>query len=365
MTLGPADAAFGMTRYAAWPGWAAWFVLLLGLALVIESAIPHARPHIVHMGPANYDDRYFQQEVVEHVAEGKSYYAAAAAAQRAHFYPTTPAAAFREPTLTWWLVLLRYEPVRRAALVLLLGIATIAMRERLDLTTIPKRWRLPAMLLQASGFAIAWYSLHVYQHEVWAALLIAISLALYRPGRYWPSVCIALLACLVRELALPLIWAMAAFAIWEKRWREAGVWAACMAVFLAIYAVHFHIASGLYRPGDLVSASWFYIGGWDFVVDTAKLNQILFYCPAWLVALAVYGGMVGLAGWRDPWVSRVALVLGGYLTAFLFVGRPDNGYWGFIYAPLLPLGWVLAPAAFRDLQSRVSAKSTAHADGHA
>ena len=36
---------------------------------------------------------------------------------------------------------------------------------------------------------------------------------------------VAVLACLVRELALPYILAMGAFAIWERRWREAAAWA--------------------------------------------------------------------------------------------------------------------------------------------
>jgi hypothetical protein len=344
------------TRYSAWPAWAARTLLLIGLALVIASAIPHERPHLVHMGPANYDDRYFQQELVNRVAAGEKYYSIVAEAQRAHFYPTSPAATIRQPAMTWMLALLPSELGRRIAFLLLLAAATIAMRERLNDTTIPKGWRFPATLLQISGFAIAWYSLHVYQHEIWAALLIAISLGLYRPNRYWSSAFFALLACLIRELALPFIWAMAAFAIWERRWREVAAWTLAMVVFLALYAVHYHIAAGLSHPGDLVSSGWFYGGGWDFVVDTAKLNQVLFFCPPWLVAAAVYCSVLGLAGWRDPWVSRVTLVLGGYLAAFLFVGRPDNGYWGFIYAPLLPLGWVLTPAAFRDLLAGASQK---------
>jgi hypothetical protein len=33
----------------------------------------------------------------------------------------------------------------------------------------------------------------------------------------------------------------------------------------------------------------------------------------------------------------------------MVVGRPDNEYWGELWAPLLPLGLALAPAALGDL----------------
>jgi hypothetical protein len=337
-----------MTVYSTWPAWASRLLLLLGGILIVAAALARGPSHVVHLGPPNYDDRYFQRTLVERVANGENYYAAAAAQQRADSYPTAPATVFREPTLTWFLAQL--SPVlRRTVLLLLVLAATIAMRERLDLTTLPKSLRLWAMLLQFTGFAIGLNSLQVYQHEVWAALLMALSLALYRQDRYWPSVALAVCACFVRELALPFIWAMAAFALWERRWREAAAWMAGMAVFLAPFAYHLWLASDLHRPGDIVSSGWLYLGGWNFVVETARKNLLLFYCPTWLVAAAIVLSVIGLAGWRDRWISRVALVTGGYLAAFLFVGRPDNQYWGYIYSPLLPLGWALAPAAIRDL----------------
>jgi hypothetical protein len=48
------------------------------------------------------------------------------------------------------------------------------------------------------------------------------------------------------------------------------------------------------------------------------------------------------------------LIVGGYMIAFLFIGRPDNNYWGYLYSPLLPLGWMLAPAALYDLAARAA-----------
>ena len=57
----------------------------------------------------------------------------------------------------------------------------------------------------------------------------------------------------------------------------------------------------------------------------------------------------GLAGWRGELGNRVALTVTAYVLLFMVAGRSDNTYWGLLYAPLLPFGWVMAPAAFHDL----------------
>ena len=36
-----------------------------------------------------------------------------------------------------------------------------------------------------------------------------------------------------------------------------------------------------------------------------------------------------------------------YLAIWLFIGRPDNDYWGLVVAPLLPLGLLQLPEALR------------------
>ncbi len=109
------------------------------------------------------------------------------------------------------------------------------------------------------------------------------------------------------------------------------------------------MAAGLYRPGDFVSPGWLGLGGWDFAIATAKWNIVLHELPYPLIALALCLGVIGLAGARDGRARRAAAIVAGYLTGFLVVGRPDNYYWGVLYAPLLPVGLLLAPAAIRDL----------------
>jgi hypothetical protein len=59
--------------------------------------------------------------------------------------------------------------------------------------------------------------------------------------------------------------------------------------------------------------------------------------------------LLGWAGWRSAIGQRVTLLLAAYCLAFAFLGRPDNFYWGFLVAPLVPLGLLPAPQALADL----------------
>ena len=59
--------------------------------------------------------------------------------------------------------------------------------------------------------------------------------------------------------------------------------------------------------------------------------------------------LIGLIGWRGKVGTRVGLTVGIYVLAFMIVGRGDNNYWGLMFAPLLPLGLLLAPRSLADL----------------
>jgi hypothetical protein len=166
-----------------------------------------------------------------------------------------------------------------------------------------------------------------------------------------------LLASLVREIAMPYLLVMAAFAFYEKQWRQCAAWLGAILLAVAAFLAHIHAAAGLHRPGDLVSPGWMGLYGWDFAIATAKWNILLHELPYPLIALALCLGVIGLAGAEDARARRAAVIVAGYLAGFLVVGRPDNYYWGLLYAPLLPVGFLLAPAALRDLFRKAFART--------
>jgi hypothetical protein len=346
------------TRYATFSPWAARSVLLLIALLVLLPAIPHAqlkipgeRQHWWEKA-VGYTDNDLYRDILTQMERGANYYDAAASEQRAHHYPTRPAPAFREPTLAWILSVLRFQALQLMALY---GIyAAILLRLYRGVVDAGKPFiiRIATISAAVTGLSIVGMPDGLYLHEVWAAMLIAASLLFYRADRWWPAIVLGLLACLIRELAVPYVFVMIAFALYERRWRELLGWVSSLAVFALFYAWHISQAMREFRPGDLSSQGWIGMGGWNFAIATAKWNILLSMLPSPLVALAICVGIVGLAGAYDSRARRAACVVAGYLLAFLIVGRLDNYYWGILFTPLLPLGFVFAPGSLRDLFNR-------------
>jgi hypothetical protein len=364
-------------RLAALPAWGAWLVLLLvaGLSLstVGGAGGPPAAAAARSVGAAGtYTDRELYREVVRRVGEGQDYWAAAAAAQRGHGYPTAPPWAFREPALAWTLALLRSDLLRWGAFALLAAAALALMRDAADqapgptLTlarvaggkpdpTFPRpAWRRIAVtLLFGVGLTTPVAApAAAYLHEAWAAVLIGLSLACWRPQGPWRwglAAAFGLMACLVREIALPYLLVMAAFAVAGRRRGESLAWGAALAVLAAALAAHFVLAARQHLPADGVSPGWMRLGGWPFAVLAAQRNIVLAVLPAPLASLVLLAGLLGLVSARSPWLDRIAATVGAFLLLFTVVGRPDNYYWGLMIAPLLAMGLPYAPAALADL----------------
>lgn len=343
-----------LTLYARMPAWLARLILVAILGLVVLPAMPHPALHIPgerQWGQASSgkSDMSLYRHVVADMEMGQNYYPAAAAEHRRFGYPTSPAPVFRMPTLAFILLALRTDILRLAALWLVYGAIVILLYRELQAARKSMPVRIGVLAVAVTGLSVAGASDAAYWHEVWAALLIALSLLSYRKARWWPAVLAGLLACLIREIALPYLAVMAGFALLERRWKEFFGWIGAMSAVAIALVLHLSIASGLHQAGDIVSASWLGFGGWDFAIASAKWNILLHGLPYPLIALALCLGLVGLAGAHDGRARRAAAFVGGYLLALLIVGRPDNYYWGIIFTPLLPMGWLFAPHAVRDL----------------
>jgi uncharacterized membrane protein len=292
--------------------------------------------------PGQSNDLALYNRIIEHVQNGESYYTAAIGELRNSNYPVRPFVAVRYPAHALAMAALPNESARQLALYALVVMTFAAWAWRLSRQTMsPTRYALTLLAL-ASGIAPALTPNAYPLHDVWAGLLIALSLALRSPERWLASILIGLSAALIRELAAPYLLAMALFAILERNRREAYGWLTAIAIFVALYAVHAIRVNELVTATDLASPGWLKIGGWQFVLQTTKMNLLLLATPSWLAAILVPFSLLGFSIAREPLDRRIALIVAGYICAFVFLGRTSNFYWGFIVAPLLPMGLVTA-----------------------
>lgn len=347
-----------MSHFARWPRWAARLLLAIVAALVAIAMVPgNGDPQRQRPGADHFSDISLYRAVVNRVSRGEDYYIAAAAEQRVNGYPTAPAAVIREPTQALLLAALRTDLVRHAALLGLAAGVIAALWSalgRMGLTPLTRRW---SLLLTISGMAVCIAQNAPYMHETWAGLLITLSLALRRPDRWALSVCAALAACLFRELALPFMFVMLAFAVYERRFQESLAWLGAIALFCGLFAIHCSLAGAQHRLGDLSSSGWLKFGGIGFVVSTLRWNAVFALAPPLMLIALLCVSALGLSGFRHAVASRAALTLVGYVAAVAVVGRPDNQYWGILFAPLVPLGLALALPALKDLAARATAKT--------
>jgi hypothetical protein len=188
----------------------------------------------------------------------------------------------------------------------------------------------------------------VFMQETWAGFFIALSVCLFALDRWRTAVAAALTALAFREFALLPCAVGLALALHRRRWPEVTAWVVGLGVYGALMTWHLSEITRRIVPGDVVRG-WVALSGGAFVVATSTWSPLLVALPRSVVALILPFVLLGLAGWRDRSALRVGLIVFGYLIVFSFVGHAFNDYWGAIYAPLLPFGFMVAPDCVRDL----------------
>lgn len=289
-------------------------------------------------------------EIVERVREGENYYVVTGDELFTHGYPVKPFLTWRLPTAAW---LIASMPNNIVAVVLMRMLAVaVGFAWIWRLRSLVGIWPkvVASGLLFASGLIGCAAPNGIFFQETWAMLLISGALAV-RTERTWVwSVLLGTLAMLFRELALPLGCAMLACAFFERRRAETLGWAAGIALFAVALTLHAIAVNNTPVPTVArASQGWLVLGGWSFVLSASQWNVLAALLPKAAVPVMVPLALLGLAAWNDRLGNRIALMIGMYVGAFLVVGRPDNDYWGLIYAPFIPLGLYFAPAALRDL----------------
>ena len=290
--------------------------------------------------------------VVNKVASGEGYYAAATETNRAAGYPTKPSLTIRLPVLAW---ALSFLPSNGWRLLVLQGLAMIALLAFFSSLRPEDGNGVVLSALVMTGLAVVGDPDAACFHEPWAAVFLILSLAARR--HMTVSVVLALIAVLIREVALPFLVAMLIVRLLQRDYRATIAWASAIAVFALVLAVHLQIVAHYALPSDHRSAGWVGMQGWPFVLKAVGFNNALIRAGYVATALVTPFALLGLMLWKTELGVICGLTAFLYVFAFLLIGRPDTSYWGVLLAPFLLTGlpalgraWSRALGRFRSRQ---------------
>jgi hypothetical protein len=296
--------------------------------------------------PGRTSDLDVYQSVVGALRAGEGYYPALHKALLEGGYGALSPLNWRTPaflTLLSWFPSLESAQVCLALLTVIAWLMGVALVYRRSGTVAAVA---AALVLAASLCSIfAWRA--ELSFELFAGTLILASVSAYGLGWRWVGFAIALAALFVRELSGLYVIVCLALAIAERRRGEAIASIVALLVYAAFYGWHWVQLTAQLTPADHAAVGWLQLGGLSFVLRTAAFNGVLLAAPYWLAALVLVLGIAGALA-----LPRAALTIGLFLLLFLVVGRPENDYWGAIYAPLVALGLAWSPGALRTLVAR-------------
>lgn len=327
---------------------AAAVVAVLLLASLTVLGVPLTQGDQVGAGADRQTDVALYDGIVAAVAHGEDYYRAAADALRAGSYPLRPFLTFRLPVLASVQAMLP-APVLLGLLWALAALAAWLWYRRLVAGLAASPARLVVLFLLAGGLLAFVQPGLIAFHEIWGGLLVAISLALRRPGRWVEAVAIGAIAMLVRETAALYVLVMAAFALVEGHRREALGWAVALGIFAIALAAHAIAVHGVTGPLDAASPGWAGMHGFGLFVRAMTLATALQLFPPIIAALLAALALLGWASWRDPLALRAVTVFTAYAVTISLFARLDTFYWGLMIAPVYLCGLVFVPDALRDL----------------
>lgn len=345
------------TRYDKWPRSAALTVLVALLSALILSYVAVSQP--IKTGPQSsttkISDPALYQHIIDDVAHGANYYDAAAKWHREGHFPLKPFVTVRLPTLA--IVSALIGATGRMIIIGVLAVAVIfAWRARLRAENLPKNIVLAATAIIAVSTASLIIPVATLFHESWAALLIALSLALRKPDKFGVSLAFGLAAALIRELALGYLILMLCAAAIDRRWSEALAWLAAIGVVAVALALHAQNVASVLRPDDLSSPGWNAMAGWPLFISTMVATPPLAHGPEWIARIIIPLSLFGWASLRSDIGLRAIGLLTGYGVMIMAFARPNTYYWGLLISPLLLGGIAFTPKALSVLLRRAIAR---------
>ena len=298
-------------------------------------------------------DLQLYDRIAERVAAGEDYHAVAVEEQRARDFPVTPGLAVRLPTLAHATALLGQDGML-AALIVLVLLVFVAWWRRLGEEPGGKDRRPVAMALLAVGTLMGAKAEYVVLHEVWAGVLIALALALHRPGHWFAAWIVAAAAVAIREHALPFVLLMGALALWRRDWRESAAWALLILAFFAALWLHLAEVQQYVLASDRPSDPWLVFPGMAGLTGKVVLSSALHNLPAPVAALLAVLPLLGWAGWKSDLGRTAFLLFAGYAVFFMLAGRENNFYWALVVTPAWFVGYAFLPMAVKSLGTKAT-----------
>ncbi|MEO5640717.1 MAG: hypothetical protein ABIQ98_03005 [Sphingomicrobium sp.] len=318
-------------------------LLLIGAAASVEGA---PAPRLVATATGQTDPALYRA-IIADLRAGEPYYPAAARELRRGHYPLRPFFTVRLPTTAWAYARLGAGMMQVAQWLLMAAIILAwgwRARHALPRATLG----LFLLLIGLGLIGLVQPTVGLFP-ETWSAMLLALAIALDRPGGSRWAMLAALAALLFRELAMPMVLFFATLALARRQWRAAIGWGATLLFFAIVMAVHATAVSHVVRPDDLPSPGWSGLLGPGFA-----LRSLAMATPATLLPIAVGGPLFALSlfGWlssRADWALRAAAMIVGYVAILALFARTDNFYWALMAAPLSLAGLAFVPAAITEL----------------
>ena len=326
--------------------------ILGGLVLVLVwGLLPTSTPEPRRLPPRGAGDLKLHTNTIERVQRGEPYYSAFGDELRRGTYPAKSIFNWRTPAHYMFVAVL--SPAFATILLKLLTLGAVL----LTAAALQRVGRLTAFLgtvAQMGALATAFQPDAVAVAEIWAGVLIAISLCAYYSGYSGAAALLGLGALVCRELAAPYCVVCLALAIQNRRRTEIAVWCAGLTLYGCYFGWHAMQVLAHQRPDDLAHEQyWLRWNGLRFVLATVAVNGWLGLLPRGAQAVYVSGALGGASAPSAAAQLRWSLV--AYFLLFMIAGQPFNYYWGFVTAPMWAFGLAHAVDGIHRLVASVSA----------
>ncbi|MET4897250.1 hypothetical protein RN629_08775 [Sphingomonadaceae bacterium jetA1] len=284
--------------------------------------------------------------IVDHLRHGQSFYPAAFDALRENARPLRPALlAVPLPALP--VLVAKVPPILAQAVLIALTIGVLIGWARRFRPVLERSGpRTLALTLLISGLYPLVTPAMVTVPEVWAGVVIALSLVQRRPDAESTAVALGFIAMILSPVAMVHALVMLILAVRARARREMLGWIVAIGLFLLALAAHAQalntmtsaIDPAIALPGAALSPG--------ALVATIGSAQILGRLPFWLVVPLTLIAALGWMHWRQPVARRASPTLAAYALLLMLT---DAGGLLPLVSPLFFLGVVFAPDAIHDL----------------